>query len=232
MAHTIITLATADGQEVKCEKSTIEMSSTVKDLLSTPDSSIPIQNVTGNTLAKIIEWVTYHNEHPDPPVCDADKYRTDNISDWDTSFMHADIDMLIELAQAANYLDIRGLSELCRKTFANMIKVSTPDSSIPIPIQNVKGNTLAKIIEWVTYHKEHPDPPVCDADKYRIDNISDWDTAFMNVDMGMLVNLAQAANYLDIRGLLELCCKTIANMIKGSTPEEVKEKIKLRAAAN
>jgi len=143
MAHTIVTLTTDDGQEVKCEKSTIEMSSTVKDLLS-----------------------------------------------------------------------------------------EMSDSSIPIPIQNVKGNTLAKIIEWATYHKEHPDPPVCDADKYRTDNISDWDTAFMNVDMDMLFDLVQAANYLDIRGLLELCCKTIANMIKGSTPEEVKEKFKLRAAAN
>ena len=35
------------------------------------------------------------------------------------------------------------------------------------------------------------------------------------------------SNYLDIRGLLDLCCKNIANKIKGKQPEEVKEAFKI-----
>lgn len=96
-----------------------------------------------------------------------------------------------------------------------------------VPLNNVDAPTLEKILEWAKYHKVHPEPPTSDADKYRTDNISDWDKQYMNVDMDMLFGLVMAANWLDIRPLLELGCKTIANMIKGSTPEEVRTKFLL-----
>ena len=49
----------------------------------------------------------------------------------------------------------------------------------------------------------------------RTDDITPWDKAFMGSDQETIFKLILAANYLDIKNLLDLTCKTVANMIKG-----------------
>lgn len=45
---------------------------------------------------------------------------------------------------------------------------------------------------------------------------------------GFLCFFLQAANYLDIKGLLDVTCKTVANMIKGKTPEEIRKTFNIK----
>lgn len=40
--------------------------------------------------------------------------------------------------------------------------------------------------------------------------------------------IIKAANYLDIKGLLDVTCKTVANMIKGKTPEEIRKTFNIK----
>jgi len=55
------------------------------------------------------------------------------------------------------------------------------------------------------------------------DMVSEWDADFVNVDQKLLFELVLAANYMDIKSLLDLTCAKVASMIKGKTPDEIRE---------
>ncbi|KAK2761984.1 scf complex subunit skp1 [Colletotrichum kahawae] len=95
----------------------------------------------------------------------------------------------------------------------------------PIPIPNVNEAVLRKVIEWCEHHRG--DPPV-NADeendaRKKTTEIEEWDQKFMQVDQEMLFEIILASNYLDIKPLLDVGCKTVANMIKGKSPEEIRK---------
>ncbi|KHN95129.1 SCF complex subunit Skp1 [Metarhizium album ARSEF 1941] len=95
----------------------------------------------------------------------------------------------------------------------------------PIPIPNVNEAVLRKVIEWCEHHRNDP-PQAQDDDsdgRRRTTDIEEWDQKFMQVDQEMLFEIILAANYLDIKPLLDVGCKTVANMIKGKSPEEIRK---------
>ncbi|MCJ1256641.1 hypothetical protein MMC24_004465 [Lignoscripta atroalba] len=94
-----------------------------------------------------------------------------------------------------------------------------------IPIPNVNEAVLKKVIEWCTHHRADP-PSTTDDDsdsRKKTTDIDEWDQKFMQVDQEMLFEIILAANYLDIKALLDVGCKTVANMIKGKSPEEIRK---------
>lgn len=89
---------------------------------------------------------------------------------------------------------------------------------------------LKKVLQWCTYHKDDPPQQEDDENKERrTDDISSWDQEFLRVDQGTLFELILAANYMDIRGLLDTCCKSVANMIKGKTAEEIRKTFNIKS---
>ncbi|CAJ0604458.1 unnamed protein product [Cylicocyclus nassatus] len=76
------------------------------------------------------------------------------------------------------------------------------ESSDPIPICNVSGPIMKKVLTWCTFHKD--DPPCTD----------DSDNREKRTD--------------DIPSLLDVTCKTVANMIKGKTPEEIRRTFNIK----
>lgn len=98
-----------------------------------------------------------------------------------------------------------------------------PSEAVPIP--NVNEAVLKKVIEWCDHHRNDP----IQANEDEVDSrkkpteIDEWDQKFMQVDQEMLFEIILAANYLDIKALLDVGCKTVANMIKGKSPEEIRK---------
>ncbi|EDW85629.1 uncharacterized protein Dwil_GK23055 [Drosophila willistoni] len=111
------------------------------------------------------------------------------------------------------------------KTLLKDCQLEDAESQI-IPLPNVNSMILTKILLWVNHHKD--DEPVDDNEEDRTYSISQWDAEFLQVDQGTLFELIMAANYLDIRGLMEVTCKTVANMITGRTPEEIRRLFNIR----
>ena len=109
------------------------------------------------------------------------------------------------------------------KTMIDDLGLKDDDEKVPLP--NVNAAILRKVIEWAEHHKDDPAPSAEDEETRdrRTDDISDWDQKFLNVDQGTLFELIQAANYLDIKALLDVTCKTVANMIKGKSPEDIRK---------
>ena len=101
------------------------------------------------------------------------------------------------------------------ETVKNLIQDAGVDASVPLP--GVTGKILEKIVDYMKYHTEHP--TIENKEDYAV---TTWDLDFCKVDQPTLFEMILAANYLDIKGLLDLTCKTVANMIKGKTPEEIR----------
>jgi S-phase kinase-associated protein 1 len=110
------------------------------------------------------------------------------------------------------------LSDSC--VVNNMLSDVKSDESIDLPI---KGNVLEKVIEYCTMFKQKPRESL-DVKK---PVMLDWEKEFFNMDYKLLSELSNAANFMDIKPLLEGCCCTFAYMIKGKTPEQIREMFNL-----
>lgn len=116
-------------------------------------------------------------------------------------------------------------------TINNLVEDAGYENEIPLP--NVKSEILNLIIEYAKYHHENPvlsteqeSKPIEGQPTIKENTTTDlcgWDIDFV-AKMGQenLFLVVLAANYLDMKDLLTMSCKSIANMIKGKTPEEIR----------
>jgi len=113
-------------------------------------------------------------------------------------------------------------AETIRRMCADIPAAEGEDEEIPL--QNINSTIFTKVLEWLRHHKDDPPLPEDDDNREkRTDDIPPWDQEFLKVDQGTLFEIILAANFLDIKALLDVSCKTVANMIKGKTPEEIRK---------
>ncbi|KAK3429780.1 hypothetical protein EUGRSUZ_E01268 [Eucalyptus grandis] len=128
------------------------------------------------------------------------------------------IDKIILKSSDGESFEVEEAVALQSRTIDQMFKEKDfPDDGIPL--HNVTSRILSKVIDYCKMH-------VVDTDRDSSvagDDLKAWDAEFVKVDQGTFFDLILAANYLDIKGLLDLTCQTLADMIKGKTPEEIRK---------
>lgn len=112
------------------------------------------------------------------------------------------------------------------KTMLESLDIDEGSQEETVPLPNVTTDILKKVIEWCTVHKDDPEPDE-DSDEYwekRTNEITGWDVDFFKIDQAILFELILAANYLDVKGLLDVACKAVANLIiAAKTPEGIRK---------
>ena len=157
-----------------------------------------------NVLKKVLEWCSQHKNDPAPTqddVADSRK-KTTGIEEWDQKFMQVDHEVVL----AANSISIKPLLGVGCKTVASMIEHKPPED---IRKTSTHGRKAGQ--------SSHDDADSCK----KTTDIEESDQKSMQVDQKMLFEIIPAANYTDIKALLDVGCKTIADMIKGKPPEDV-----------
>ncbi|KAL9241410.1 hypothetical protein vseg_015526 [Gypsophila vaccaria] len=120
------------------------------------------------------------------------------------------------------------------QTIKHMVEDDCADNVIPLP--NVTSKILAKVIEYCKKHVESSnsnddkssETAATAATAVVDDDLKSWDAEFVKVDQSTLFDLILAANYLNIKSLLDLTCQTVADMIKGKTPEEIRKTFNIK----
>ena len=107
------------------------------------------------------------------------------------------------------------------ETIQHMIEDGCTDGGIPLP--NVTGSILAKVLEYCNKH-------AADAESNK-EELDKFDKAFVDevkADQATLFDLILAANYLNVKGMLDLTCQTVADMIKGKSVEEIRQTFNIK----
>ncbi|CAO4371372.1 unnamed protein product [Caenorhabditis nigoni] len=92
-----------------------------------------------------------------------------------------------------------------------------------LPIDNVTGATLKRAVKWCEHYRGEVIPEEKTETFPRQTNIPPWDMDFLKeMEDKELQALTLAVNYLEIKPLLRYCCKKIAMMAQGKTPDELR----------
>ena len=106
----------------------------------------------------------------------------------------------------------------------NMIEDAGTDEEIPLP--NVKINVLRKVLEYCDKYKNENPPEIEKPLKSTnlAEVVPEFDAKYIDIEnLEEIFDIILAANYLDIKPLLDLSCAKIASLIKGKSPEEIRK---------
>ena len=158
------------------------------------DNSITLPYASSKCLAKMIEFLVYHYNHPLPPRTPVRRRQQNYDHQTATG---------IKVATIASASGSRRLQKTLLASVSDNPVVRQLQSSLVHQHQNQLASN------------KQPPPD---------DSLSDWDQAFCDsLDRDTLFELIIASNFLDIRWLLDVCCKAVYVIIQSCCQQQQKK---------
>lgn len=98
------------------------------------------------------------------------------------------------------------------------------DASKPFPLPVIKSSILSLVVEYLVQYRDSKPvemPKPLPGKPFR-DLVTEWEYKYTSQELPIIFELILAANYLDIPGLLDLCCAKVASEIRGRSVEEIR----------
>lgn len=117
------------------------------------------------------------------------------------------------------------MSNLVNETFDDNEDEDESDEPKQVPLPNVSTPILEKVIDYCKHYQEEPMTPIqtpLKSSKLE-DLVQSWYADFVKVDKNVLFDLVAAANFMDIKPLLDLTCLAVSILIKGKSAAELRE---------
>jgi S-phase kinase-associated protein 1 len=95
-----------------------------------------------------------------------------------------------------------------------------------IPLPNVTAVVLQKVIDFCEHYRQIEEmiPIQTPLKSAKLEDlVQPWYSDFVKIDKNMLFDLVAAANFMDIKPLLDLTCLAVSILIKGKSATELRE---------
>ncbi|MCD7471977.1 hypothetical protein HAX54_012797 [Datura stramonium] len=221
------------------------MSQAIKNMVQDDCASnvIPLPNVDGKTMTKVIEYGTKHSEKKDKDYL---KLHHSVLYDllsiilmirrgvpWVMKCVDTNDDdgTVIELESFSSFsllltlrtsdgevFEIDEAVAVRSQAIKNMVEDDCASNVIPLP--NVDSKTMSKVIEYWVKHSEKKGVSE--------DQLMAFDKDYWKVHHSVLYNVLLAASYLNDKKLMNVICQEVADRIKGKTPEEIRKKLDIK----
>lgn len=168
---------------------------------------------------------------------------TTSPAEPDSAPIQVDLDVAMQSRTIANMLpdDEEDMDEDQECVLSVQRGAASPLTQRRIPIGDISRDVLARCIEWMEYHHEHPWPELDATDLtpqqvelkgLELATLDDHDKAFFgvadlnadasNLNNEYLFNLILGANVLAAKDMLDTGCKCVAFVMKNRSPEELR----------
>ena len=113
------------------------------------------------------------------------------------------------------------------KLLSGVIQDYPEDSEFPL--NKINGATLEKVKEYLVHYQDsEPRQIEKPLPKDFKDCVDEWDYKFIGDDNTQILAIIFAANFMDIKPLLELAAAKVATLIRGTTTESIRKDFEIK----